>query len=110
MEKYGYSKGAVSKALDAALRLWLRYDYHLSDEEEANNTAFESTLGELESKHPGMYAVIAEGKLVAVHSSLREALLTKGGHSHRLIFKVGEKTPSKVRLGWRAKVKPAGHT
>jgi len=110
MEKYGYSKGAVSKALEAAVKLWLRYDFGTSDEEEANNMAFESMMGELESKHPGMYVVIAGGKLVAVRSSLREVLLNEGGRSHRLIFKVGEKPPSKVRLGWRTKVKPAGPT
>ena len=112
MEKYGYSKGAVSKALEAAIKLWLRYEYELKQEEEINNKTFEEIIGELEAKFPGMHAVIAEGQLVGVYKSLEEALKTnvKEGCSHRIIFKVGEKPKLKVRLGWRAKLKPAGGT
>ncbi|MEM2123130.1 MAG: hypothetical protein QXE79_05800 [Candidatus Bathyarchaeia archaeon] len=58
MEKYGYSKGALSKALEAAIRFWLRYDYESTDEEESNNRAFESMMDELEEKYQGMYIVI----------------------------------------------------
>lgn len=109
MEKYGYSKGAISKALEAAIRLWLRYDYELTDEEESNNRAFESMIGELEAKYRGMYVVIANGRLISVHKSLEEALrVEERGYAHRIVFKVGEKPVGRVRLGWR--VRPAGHT
>lgn len=108
MGRYGYTKGAVSRALEDAIKLWLRYDYEENDEEKANNKAFESLSEELESKHAGMYAVIAGGRLVAVHTSLREALQSESRYSHRLIFKIGEKPSPKVRLGWRAKISPAG--
>ncbi|MEM2935728.1 MAG: hypothetical protein QW231_00945 [Candidatus Bathyarchaeia archaeon] len=110
MEKYGYSKGAVSKALEAAIRLWLRYEYELKEEEKLNNDAFEEIVGEVEAKFSGMYAVIAEGRLIGVYKSLEEAMKTsvKEGSPHRVIFKIGETPKPKVRLGWRAKLKPAG--
>jgi len=110
MEKYGYSRGAISKALEAAIKLWIRYDYEATKEEESNNRAFESLVDELESKHGGMYAVITGGELVSIHRDLEEALPDKGGHAHRIIFKIGEKPPSKVRLGWRTTVKSPGPT
>ena len=110
MERYGFSKGAVSKALEAAVRLWLRYDYEPRGEEEVNNKAYESIRDELESKYPGMYAVIAEGRLLSVHASLREVPPAKAGQSHRLVFKVGERPVAKVRLGWRTRIKPVGRT
>ncbi|MEM3070338.1 MAG: hypothetical protein QW638_05470 [Candidatus Bathyarchaeia archaeon] len=111
MEKYGHSKGAVSKALEAAIRLWLRYDYESTDEEESNNRAFESLINELESKYPGMYIVIADGRMVSAHDSLDEALkIGDGEHKHRIIFKVGEKPFERLRLGWKASIKPVGHT
>jgi len=112
MEKYGYSKGAVSRALEAAIKLWLRYEYELKEEEGLNNKAFEEVVDELEAKSPGGHAVIAEGKLVGVYKSLEEAVKTrvKEGASHRIIFKIGEKPSPKVRLGWRAKVKSVGIT
>ncbi|MEM3437413.1 MAG: hypothetical protein QXP55_02600 [Nitrososphaerales archaeon] len=109
MEKYGYSKGAFSKALEAAIKLWLRYDYELIDEEESNNQAFESMINELE-KYQDMYVVIANGKLISVHKSLDEALkVEEGRYTHRIVFKIGEKPVKKVRLGWRV-AKPVGHT
>ncbi|MCP8319815.1 MAG: hypothetical protein H3Z52_02595, partial [archaeon] len=79
MEKYGYSKGAVSKALEAAIKLWLRYDYESTDEEESNNRAFESMVNELEANYQGMYVVIAGGKLISAHRSLDEALGVEEG-------------------------------
>jgi len=111
MEKYGYSKGAISKALEAAIRLWLRYDYDLADEEESNNRAFESMKEELEEKYQGMYVVIADGRLISVHKTLDEALKVEGGKfSHRIVFRVGEKPVRRVRLGWRTKTRHAGST
>ncbi|MCP8307177.1 MAG: hypothetical protein H3Z53_08555 [archaeon] len=111
MEKYGYSKGAVSKALEAAIKLWLRYDYESTDEEESNNRAFESMVNELEANYQGMYVVIAGGKLISAHRSLDEALKVKEGrYTHRIIFKIGEKPVQRVRLGWRVVAKPVGHT
>lgn len=111
MEKYGYSRGAVSKALTSAITLWLRHDYESTDEEEANNRAFESLLNQLEANHHGQYAVIAAGKLASTHPSLDEALkVTEGAAStHRIICKIGEKPIPKVRLGWRT-TRRAGHT
>lgn len=112
MEKYGYSKGAVSKALEAAIKLWLRYEHDLSSEEEANNRTFETIVNELEAKHLGMYAVIAGGELIAVHKTLDEALKIGAGeaYSHRIVLKVGEKPALKVKLGWRTALKPVGPT
>lgn len=111
MERYGYSKGALSKALEAAIKLWLRYDYESTDEEESNNRAFESMADELEAKYRSMYVVIADGRLISAHKSLSEALkVEEGRYMHRILFKVGEKPIKKVRLGWRVAAKPAGHT
>ena len=111
MEKYGRCEGAVSKALEEAIRLWLRCDYELTGEEEVNNRAFESMVEELEANYPGMYVVIAGGRLVSVHETLEEALkVEEGKYKHRIVFRVGEKPVEKVRLGWRAMVRSAGHT
>jgi len=110
MEKYGYSKGAVSKALEAAISLWVRYDYESTDEEETNNSLFESMVDELEANYQGMYVVIADGKLVS-YKCLDEAIEVKEGrYTHRIVFKVGERPSQKVRLGWRAAIKPVGPT
>lgn len=109
MEKYGYSKGVISKALEEAIRLWLGRDDELVSEEESNNRAFESIIGELEERYRGKYVVIAGGKLVSVHESLEEALSAeRGRYSHRIVFKVGERHAGRVRLGWRTR--PAGGT
>jgi len=112
MEKYGYSKGSVSKALEAAIKLWLRHEYEPEDEEELSNKTFEEVVSELEAKSPGMYAVIAEGQLVGAYKSFEEAMKTnvREGSSHRIIFKIGEKPKPRVRLGWRAELKPVGAT
>lgn len=112
MERYGYSKGAISKALEAAIKLWLRYDYELRDEEEVNNKAFESLADELEVKYPGKYVVIANGRIVKVCDSIEGAFKIDSGSTyfHRIIFKVGKKPALKVRLGWRAKMKHVGPT
>jgi len=112
MEKYGYSKGSVSKALEAAIKLWLRHEYELKDEEELSNKTFEEVVSELEAKSPGMYAVIAEGQLLGAYKSFEEAMKknVREGSSHRIIFKIGEKPKPRVRLGWRAELKPAGVT
>ncbi len=110
MEKFGHSRGAISKALEAAIRLWLRYDYELTDEEEFNNRAFEYLIGDLESKYPGMYIVIAEGRIISAHNSLEEALkMGEEKHNHRIVFKVGERPFERVRLGWKASIRPVGH-
>lgn len=111
MEKYGYSKGAISKALEAAIKLWLMYDYELTDEEEANNRAFESMIDKLEENYRGMYIVISNGRLTSVHKTIDEALKVEEGKcKHRIVFKVGEKPVEKVRLGWRVLTKSAGPT
>ena len=110
MEHYGYAKGAVSKALEDAIKLWLRYDFYESEEEEENNQAFDALAAELEAKHAGKYAVIGGGRLISICDSLREALAVEGSFSHRLVFKIGEEPSSKVRLGWRVKRIPAGST
>lgn len=111
MERYGYSKGAVSKALEAAVKLWLMYDYEPTDEEEANNRAFESMREELEANYREKYVTIAGGKLTGIHGDLEEAVkVNEGEYTHRIIFKIGDRPTQRVRLGWRVVARPAGRT
>ena len=111
MEKYGYTKGSVSKALVSAVKLWLRYDFESTDEEGSNNRLFESMVDELEEKYSGKYVVIAGGKLISAYDTLDEALnLEKGSrYTHRIVTRIGETPLQRVRLGWRLAKKPAGH-
>ncbi|MFQ6074857.1 MAG: DUF5678 domain-containing protein [Candidatus Bathyarchaeia archaeon] len=105
MERYGYSRGAISKALEAAIELWLQHEYEFNDEERKNEEAFEKLKDSLEKEYSGMYVAIAGGELVAVGETLQETLEksdeVKPGVGHRLVFKVGEEYPERVRLGWR---------
>lgn len=80
-----------------------------SAEEESNNRAFESLISDLESRYSGMYIVIADGGMISAHNSLDETLkIGDGAHKHRIVFKVGEKPFERVRLGWRASIRPVG--
>lgn len=104
MEKFGYGKGAISKALEEALRRWIEVEGP-DDEERVNNAAYEAMKEEVERKHLGKFVAIEKGKVVAVGDSLEEVfdavqrLATNS--SHRIIVKAGEVPPPMVRLGWR---------
>lgn len=111
MEKYGYSKGALSKALEKAIELWLELEADETEEERLNNEAYAKLKDEIFRNHAGKYVAIAKGRIVASGDSLTEVCLApKGNVSHRLIFKVGEKLPRRVHLGWRASRQETGPT
>ena len=111
MEKYGYSKGALSKALEKAIELWLELETHETDDERVNNEAYAGLKDEILRSYTGKYVAIAKGKIVASGDSFTEVCSTpKGKVAHRLVFKVGEHLPRRVRLGWRASREETGLT
>lgn len=114
MEKYGYTKGSLSKALEEAIKLWLQVEAKRSGEEKTNNEAYAKLKDEINTKYAGKYVSIENGKIVAVGNTLEEVYeeveKMKSDISHRLIFKAGEEIPKKVRLGWRVLRKPVGLT
>jgi len=111
MEKYGYSKGAISKALEKAIELWLELETDETEEKKANNDAYAKLKDEILQDYAGKYVSIAQGKIVASGDSLRDVWrAAKGKASHRLVFKVGEEPPRRVRLGWRVSREETGHT
>jgi len=111
MEKYGYSKGAISKALEKAIELWLELETDGTEEERVNNEAYAKLKDEILHSYTGKYVAIAKGKIVASGGSLAEMFVTpKGKVSHRLVFKVGEQLPRRVRLGWRVSREETGPT
>jgi hypothetical protein len=111
MEKYGYSKGAISKALEKAIELWLELETGETEEERVNNEAYAKLKDEILRSYTGKYVAIAKGKIVASADSLAEAYLApKGNVSHRLVFKVGDRPPRRVRLGWRVSREKTGPT
>jgi len=113
MERYGYTKGALSKALEEAIKLWLRAETECSGEEERNNEAYVRLRDEINDKYSGKYVCIADGKILTVRDTLKEVYEevrgAGGTASHRLIFRAGERAPEVVRLGWRASREHAGH-
>jgi len=111
MEKYGYSKGALSKALEKAIELWLELETDETEEEKVNNEAYAKVKDEILQSYRGKYVAIARGKVVASGDSYAEICpIPKGKVSHRLVFKVGEELPRRVSLGWRVSRKEAGLT
>ena len=113
MSRFGYARGAISKALEEAVRSWLRGEYRANEEEDENNKAYESMSRDLEEKYPGKYAAIAAGRLVAVADTLEEVMekaeQEAGNVSHRVVLKLGEEAALRVKLGWRVQRKSAGH-
>jgi len=65
----------------------------------------------IEFEVSGKYLAIAKVEIVASGDSLTEAYLApRGNVSHRLVFKVGERLPRRVRLGWRVSKEKTGLT
>lgn len=111
MEKYGYSKGAISKALEKAIEMWLELEKDETEDERVNNKAYAKLKDEILRSYTGKYVAIAEGKIVASGDSLTDVYIEpKGRVSHRLVFKVGEKPPRRVHLGWRVSREETGPT
>jgi len=111
MEKYGYSKGAISRALEKAIELWLELETDQTEEEWVNNEAYTKLEDDISRRYTGKYVAIAKGRIVASGDSLSDMwVVPKGKVSHRLVFKVGEQPPRRVRLGWRVSREEAGPT
>jgi len=111
MEKYGYSRGAISKALEKAIEMWLELETDETEDERVNNKAYAKLKDEILRDYAGKYVVIAEGKIVASGDSLDDVYIEpKGRVSHRLVFKVGEELPRRVHLGWRVSREETGPT
>ncbi|MBS7626750.1 hypothetical protein KEJ51_06925 [Candidatus Bathyarchaeota archaeon] len=111
MERYGYSKGAISKALEKAIQLWLEQETDETEQERINNEAYARLKNEIFRGYFGKYVAMENGEIVASGESLRDVWLPpRRKASHRLVFKVGEEYPRSVRLGWRVLRSPSGHT
>jgi transcriptional regulator with AAA-type ATPase domain len=74
-------------------------------ERQKNQETYAQLKTELEQKYQGQFVVIARGLLIAVAPTLQEALQQAKAilpeAEHRLVFKVGEDYPTKIRVGAR---------
>ncbi|MHA1783924.1 MAG: hypothetical protein ACTSVE_01880 [Candidatus Helarchaeota archaeon] len=111
MERFGYEKGAISKALTEAILKWIENQKDLNSNEEKqrleNNLAFNKMKNTLFQEHPNKYIVICNGKVAGVGDDLLSTIKkTKETHSdvkHCLIVKADAFIRRKARLGWRMK-------
>ena len=118
-KKFGYSKGALSKAIREAIEKWVQEEFKQTDEfamemerlRNLNNAFFEKIESELIEKYPGMYGAIAKGKLLGIAKSFHEIIKIANekapNEPHRLIFKIPDKTKKhkkRGKLGWRSSV------
>jgi hypothetical protein len=96
---------SLSKALEEAMRTWLRSESMVAlDENEANNLAYESMKDQLNNQCRGKYAVFCGGKFLGATDTLEEAgalarsSSTSAGKA--LVAKIGEKRPAGGEWLW----------
>jgi plasmid stability protein len=95
---------SLSKALEEAIRVWLRAESNKAvlEENEANNLAYERMKHELNRKYRGRYVVFCGGRFLGAAGSLEEAGALAHGSSDgkALVAKVGERRPAGGEWLW----------
>jgi hypothetical protein len=106
---YGNSKGALSKTIEDALKLYLYIPIKdLTPQMSKNIELYEKMKGKLDEEEFDKFGLISEGEFIGIFDSWEdaqnEALIKKPNAEHGLIWQVGVKRKKKARLGWRMKV------
>ena len=94
----------LSQALGEAIDLWLRkVKEELPAEADLNNKVYEEMNQNLEKRHRGKYAVIAQGRLIGLYEQLSQvvqALKALKGIQQAIVIKIGEDKPPPRELTW----------
>ena len=101
-----YGEDGTNQAVSQAIELWLTpvEEDGVEVARALNNGVYRECKPELEAKHWGQWAVIDQGRLQGVSPNFDAVKELGLGSGHRLVFRVGEAPPRKVRsLGWRIK-------
>lgn len=109
MKRFGFGKGALGKALEEAIYLWLSQaecGSRVDEERRINNEAYRRVVNELVSdENKGKYCVLCYGKIAAAGDTpleaARKAMEAFPEAEHLLVFQVGGEAAKRRRLGWR---------
>ena len=95
---------SLSKALEEAMRTWLRSgnDKAALEENEANNLAYERMKDQLNMEYRGKFVVFCGGRFLGTADSLEEAgaLARRSSNKKALVTKIGEKRPAGGEWLW----------
>ena len=95
---------SLSKALEEAIRVWLRVDENKSahDESEENNLAYEKMKEQFGVKYRGKYVVFGRGRFLGPADSLDQAgALARANRVRKaLVAKIGVKRPAGGEWLW----------
>ncbi len=108
-QTYGNTKGALSKTIEDALKLYLFIPIKdTSPQMNKNVEIYNKMKKTLEGKEFGKFALISEGNFIGVFSSWEdaknEALKLNPKAEHGLIWQIGIERKKIAKLGWRMKV------
>jgi len=95
---------SLSKALEEAIRVWLRAENNKAvlEENEANNLAYERMKDQLNTEYRGKFVVFCGGRFLGAADSLEEAgaLARRSSSRKALVTKIGERRPAGGEWLW----------
>ncbi len=106
---YGNSKGALSKSIQDALKMFL-YLPLINPHPKMNKNLqiFHQIKEKLEREEFGKFALISAGKFIGTFDSWEEAqntaVRTNPTAEHGFIWQIGVQRKRKAKIGWRMKV------
>ncbi|MHA1651236.1 MAG: hypothetical protein ACTSYB_13665 [Candidatus Helarchaeota archaeon] len=111
MQRFGYEKGAISKALEEAILKWIIEQRGNSDIEQKerieNNVVYIRERKKLFREYPNKYVTICKGTIAEVgddfFTTLEKTKTKYPNVKHCLIIKTAKKERQRARLGWRIK-------
>ncbi|MHA1266863.1 MAG: DUF5678 domain-containing protein [Candidatus Helarchaeota archaeon] len=111
MQRFGYEKGAISKALEEAIIKWIMSQRSKNDPEQKerieNNSIYAREKRRLFKEYPNKYVLICKGTIAGISDDLSPLIeKTKNQYpdaNHCLIFKTIRQERQRVRLGWQMK-------
>jgi hypothetical protein len=111
MERFGYEKGSISKAIEEAILQWIldqkAGNTNIEEMRLKNNETFQNSKKRLFMEYPNRYVTICDGKIAEVgddyFSTLEKTKEKYPDSIHCLIIKTSLPTRRKARLGWRIK-------
>jgi len=111
MKRFGYGKGAISRAVEQALRIWLKpsgtSSELLDEERERSDELYRKLRGELESKYYGKMVVLTSQGVIASGDDLESVCKEVRGrdYPHMVFIRVGEPHAPRRMLGWRVSMR-----
>lgn len=111
MERFGYEKGSISKAIEEAIIKWIMdqrtIDNEVEIERTKNNEAYRKMKAELYKEYSNKYITFCKGEIAEIgteyFSTVEKTKLTYPEAKHCLVIHISIPTRRKARLGWRMK-------